>query len=193
MKQSLNDIWKLLADAGYETDKNSVHSYIPIYEELFRPYREKEINFLEIGLFQGNSLRLWEKYFTNGNIHGIDCSETPHGGMADLRPMIAEGTHNIHIMDGTSETDIERVFGDMKFDIVLDDSSHDLSAQLQTVRIFKNRLSENGMIVIEDLQDIDNDKYAFGEITGDMGVAIVDLRHKKLRYDDCLIILKNKA
>lgn len=191
--KKLKEIWQELADAGFETDKGSVHSYVEFYETLFQPYRGKEINFLEIGLFAGNSMRMWEKYFTNGNVHGIDCSELPHGGMADLRPMIAEGTHNIHIMDGTNEADIERVFGDVKFDIVLDDGAHNLSAQLQTVRIFKNRLSKNGMIVIEDLQDIDNDKYAFEEFTEGMDAAIVDLRHKKFRYDDCLLILKNKA
>ena len=56
-------------------DKGTVHSYIPEYERLFEPYRDKEINILEIGIAYGESLELWDKYFNNAKIFGADIHE----------------------------------------------------------------------------------------------------------------------
>lgn len=192
MLKSLNEIWNELNEQGYGSDKGSVHSYLPLYEQILEPYRETAMKVLEIGIFKGASLLMWEQYFTQAKVHGIDCSETPINGMADLRPLIEEGTHNIHIMDGTSEEQIDKEFGNTKFNIVIDDSSHDLTAQLQTINIFKNRLAENGMIILEDLQDIDKDRWIFDAMSSEFLVDIIDLRKEKFRYDDVLIIIKNK-
>lgn len=182
----LQEIW---LDMPLKSDKGDIHSYLNVYERILEPYRLTSKNILEIGLFNGASLLLWEQYFS-GTVHGIDCSETPHDGMADLRPLISEGTHNIHIMDGTSEDAIQKEFGNTKFDVVIDDGSHQLIHQLQTVNIFKNRLSENGIIILEDIQDLDKDRWVFEGL--DMEIEIIDLRYIKVRYDDVLILLKNK-
>ncbi len=184
--KTLQEIWLKMP---LQSDKGDIHSYLNTYESILSPYRLTAKHILEIGLFNGASLLLWEQYFP-GTVHGIDCSETPHDGMADLRPLIAEGTHNIHIMDGTSESAIQKEFGDMKWDVVIDDGSHQLEHQLQTVNIFKHRLSENGIIIIEDIQNLDKDRCIFEGL--DMDVQIIDLRRSKNRYDDVLIILKNK-
>ena len=192
MKQ-LKEIWQELSDKCYETDKGSVHSYVDAYEQILKPYRETAMNVLEIGLFNGNSLRMWEQYFTNASVHGIDCDEQPHGGMADLRPMILSGKHNIHILDGTSEEQVDKEFAGVKFNVVWDDGSHLLETQLQTINIFKNRLAENGMIILKDIQDIDKDKWVFDLMSSAFDVQVIDLRSVKGRYDDCLIIIKNKA
>ena len=74
-----------------------------------------------------------------------------------------------------------------------DDGSHLLETQLQTINIFKNRLAENGMIILEDIQDIDKDKWVFDLMSSAFDVQVIDLRSVKGRYDDCLIIIKNKA
>lgn len=192
MKQSLQEIWQELANEGYETDKGSIHAYIPVYEQILEPYRETAKNVIEIGIFHGNSLRMWERYFTNASVFGVDCSDQPINGMADLRPMIASGKHNIHILDGTSDEQIEKEFAGVKFDIVWDDGSHLLEHQLQTVKIFGKRLAPNGIIILEDIQDLDKDMWAFEALTSEYDVTVADLRSKKGRYDDCLIIIKNK-
>ena len=165
MKQ-LKEIWQELSDKG------SVHSYVDAYEQILKPYRETAMNVLEIGLFNGNSLRMWEQYFTNASVHGIDCDEQPHGGMADLRPMILSGKHNIHILDGTSEEQVDKEFAGVKFNVVWDDGSHLLETQLQT---------------------INKDKWVFDLMSSAFDVQVIDLRSVKGRYDDCLIIIKNKA
>lgn len=170
-------------------DKNSVHSYLPVYEEIFAPYRHTAKNILEIGLMSGESLRMWTEYF-DGKVYGIDCSETPINGLADLRPIISEGKHNIIIGDATSEEVIENNFKDIKFDIVIDDGSHLLEHQIQTINIFKNRMVKGGLIILEDIQNIDKDRWVFDAMSGDISVQVLDRRNIKGRYDDCLVILK---
>lgn len=191
MEQSLREIWKTLAAQGYKSDKGDIHSYLPVYEEILAPYRYTAKNILEIGVFRGDSLRLWDSYFS-GEVHGIDCSETPHDGMADLRPMINSGKHNIHILDGTSQEAIEKEFGDTKWDIVLDDSNHDIAAQVQTINIFKNRMTENSLLIIEDVQNLDKDRWVFDAMSSEFSVEIIDLRETKKRYDDVLILIRKK-
>ena len=51
---------KLLSNPNINTDKYYVHSYMPVYEMLFKDYREKNINFLEIGVQNENSLELFK-------------------------------------------------------------------------------------------------------------------------------------
>lgn len=188
--ESLQQIWDRLNEQGYGSDKGSVHSYLPLYEQILAPYRDTALNVLEIGIFKGDSLRLWESYFTKANVHGIDCDEQPHGGMADLRPMIETGQHHIHIMDATDEVKIKEVFRDTKWDVIWDDAAHHIEQQVQLINVFKNRMNKGAIYIIEDVQDIDKDKWIFDSMSGNFTVDILDCRNTKRRYDDCLVILK---
>ncbi len=170
-------------------DKDTVHSYIDIYEDLLAPYRTTAKNILEVGLFSGESLKMWEEYFADGIVSGIDISDTPHGGLADLRPMIEEGTHNIHIFDATNENEIKKRFGKVKFDVIIDDAAHSIEQQLELYEKWKSKLSPNGIYIIEDIQDIDKDRKKFENLNPDKTIGIIDLRHVKNRYDDVLVII----
>jgi hypothetical protein len=185
----LQEIWNKLSLQGYASDKGDIHSYLPVYEEILAPYRETAKNVLEIGLFHGHSLRMWEQYFTNADVYGIDCSETPHDGMADLRPMIAEGTHNINIMDACNKSEVKKVFEGKMFDCIIEDAGHAISQQFELYSIWKKYLSPNGIYIIEDVQDIDNDISRLKCIDPDKEIKIIDRRYLKNRYDDVLIII----
>ena len=57
--QSLKEIYKkysVIGDTG-GGDKGTTHSYIEHYEKLLEPYR-KSSNFLEIGMWEGSSLKM---------------------------------------------------------------------------------------------------------------------------------------
>jgi hypothetical protein len=60
----------------FHTDKNSRHTYLKHYDELFYPFQNKEIKLLEIGVLQGGSLMLWNKYFSKCTLFGIDIDIT---------------------------------------------------------------------------------------------------------------------
>jgi hypothetical protein len=164
-------------------DKNTSHSYLPVYEEILKPYRRKrDANILEIGLMSGESLRMWTEYFS-GNVFGIDCSIKPIDGKADLTKAIEDGLY-ISIGDATNPADLERYYSGLKFDVVIDDGSHNIEDQVKTHYILKDYMAEGSIYIIEDIQDIDAKKHLFWE------GEIIDRRHIKNRYDDVLVIYR---
>jgi spermidine synthase len=185
--KTLQQIWDELP---LKSDKGSVHSYLPVYEEILAPYRDTAKNVLEIGLFNGASMRMWAKYFTKAKIHGVDCSLLPHDGMASLVPLISEGLHNvqIHIFDAENEEEVAKRFSGIKFDVIIEDAGHHVEQQLKIYSVLKNYLNDDGIYIIEDIQDIRKDRHDFYTEIG--YVEIIDLRDVKGRYDDVLIVIK---
>jgi len=188
---TLKTIYENLCNSGFESDKGTVHSYIEVYEEILAPYRESALNVLEIGLFKGNSLRMWQRYF-KGAVYGVDCDVMPHGGMADLTDMIISNEWNIKIFDATNAEIIKDNFGDIKFDVIIEDAGHAVEQQVELYNIWKNYLTPNGIYIIEDVQDIDNTRFTFENLDNSKNITILDLRNKKDRYDDVLVIIKDK-
>ena len=45
------------------TDKNTVHSYLDLYQELLCVKKETAKNILEIGIHGGGSIKLWHDFF----------------------------------------------------------------------------------------------------------------------------------
>ena len=139
-------------------DKGTVHSYIPEYERLFEPYRDKEINILEIGIAYGESLELWDKYFNNAKIFGADIHEKEifsdkikPGGYKD------DDRFTIWISDATKPEFLD-VIGDTKFDIIIDDGSHILQDQVKTFNLMKPLMNPGGIYVIEDVANVIADR-----------------------------------
>lgn len=61
-------------DTDKQTDKGK-HGYLDIYENYFQSVRYSKFNLLEIGVWSGSSLRLYEEYFPKAIITGIDKAE----------------------------------------------------------------------------------------------------------------------
>lgn len=192
--ETLTEIWQRLPD---KSDKFSVHSYGEVYEKLLAPYRHTALNVLEIGCFNGASIRMWAEYFTQAKINGIDCSVTPHDGMADLKPLQQDilnskpydrlfNTH-IHIFNAEDVTEVSRRFFGTKFDVIIEDAGHDIEQQLNIFVIFNQYLSNGGIYIIEDIQDIDKHSYIF---KSDPGWQVLDRRSIKNRYDDVIAIYR---
>ena len=173
---------------GNASDKGSVHSYIELYEKLLRGYREVEGNVLEIGVFGGDSILMWEEYFTRAKVWGMDLCEQPLN-VKDLRPMIEVGTHNLVFGDASNPEDVAGLFGDMVFGVIIDDGCHVLEVQLKTYEVFRHLLAPGGIYIIEDIQDIDANRGAFEQIDARRNVSIIDNRPIKARYDDVLVVI----
>ena len=52
----------------YGTDKVQ-HGYTLYYNELFKNSKNDKFNFLELGIFKGSSILMWNEYFINANIY----------------------------------------------------------------------------------------------------------------------------
>lgn len=136
-------------------DKGSKHKYHIIYESIFEPLRDKEINILEIGVFDGASLKVWLDYFPNANIYGIDLFSRV--AMEDVQVLNEERCQAIK-GDSTNIATAELVkkqWPGVKFDIIIDDALHVPEANAKTMHNFFPLLKENGMYSIEDVWPLD--------------------------------------
>ena len=129
--------------------------YTDVYIKLFDEIRNDEINFLEIGIFQGRSLAMWSDYFSNGNIYGIDINITEFDIMKPkLESMGAFKNGNLCDVIQGSSLDI-KTRGDNDepyFHIIIDDGAHSYKAQVETFNNFYPLLMEGGTYVIEDTE-----------------------------------------
>lgn len=169
-------------------DKGTVHSYIGVYESILAPYRDTAHSMLEIGVFHGESLRMWEQYFSSAKVVGVDLNDHPHD--FDLKPMIAEGTHNLVFLDASNSELVESAFADTYFDVIIEDASHALVHQFSMYENFRTHLSPGGIYIIEDVADIDTHRQKFMDIDPSKSVEIIDRRHIKDRFDDVLIVIR---
>jgi hypothetical protein len=180
---------KYKGDKGW-SDKGTIHSYIEVYEHLLAPYRSVSgANVLEIGLMSGHSMRMFEEYFEIGTVYGIDITDQPVGGQADLRPMIAEGYHRIHLFDAANGAEAEIHFGGTKFSVVIEDANHDIEQQVAIYKNFKSRMTSDGIYIMEDIQFLDRDRGILESIDPERRVRIIDRRNIKGRYDDVLVVI----
>src|ERR1700759_5173107 len=55
-----------------EGTNKSDFGFLEFYEPLFEPFRYNTFNLVEIGVYQGASLRTWRTYFPHAQIIGVD-------------------------------------------------------------------------------------------------------------------------
>ena len=179
----------LLSYPEISTDKGTGHSYMDVYHKLFSNIKYSAKNVLEIGIFEGGSMILWHDYFENAIIHGVDI-------IVENIPEFLNEYDRIKTYLGGAynyEEFIEPTFKDMKFDLIIDDGSHELHTQKRFVKHYFPLLSENGILIIEDIQDVDFCKEIINEFPEEVRdkVQIIDRRGVKNRYDDILIVYDN--
>lgn len=166
------------------TDKNTVHSYAPVYDRIFAPIRESTKTVLEIGVLTGAALVALEDYFPNATIHGIDISFN----------YLSFGTDRSRIrlwnMDGTSpETPIRL---DTRFDLIIEDASHIPEHQVKSLDIFAPFLTPGGTYIIEDIEGA-YEKALQPQLRSvadkhNLTMEWIDLRPVKQRNDDILAV-----
>jgi hypothetical protein len=128
----------------FGTDKSSVeHDYARQYERAFAPLKEADIDLLEIGVASGASLRMWEQFFPNARLVGVDIID-------DCRRHAGER----RIIEIGSQIDPEFLDGLMsKYSptIIIDDGSHIAEHIEFTFNRLFPKLRPGGCYVIEDL------------------------------------------
>jgi SAM-dependent methyltransferase len=178
--KTLNEIYEKYKSPEGHGDKGTAHTYIDEYQKLLDSYRNKS-TVLEIGLCMGESLRMWEEYFIDSEVIGIDISSN------HLKTLIEENNHNIIIGDATNKNILD-FLSEKMFDVIIDDGSHKLDDQIKTFNIFKDRMKPKGIYIVEDVLNINNVKNIFSSLHDN--IQIIDNRHIKNRHDDVLIIYK---
>lgn len=164
--------------AKYPSDKLSAHSYCPIYEELFAPYRQSATAILEIGIEHGQSLRAWREYFMFAHIYGMDNEASKIFRDNRITCVHCDTTERDRILA------IRHSLPD--FDIIIDDASHVVTEQIWSVAVFWPKLKPGGIMVIEDIlypQYLELFQ-CFQNVT------LHDLRHVRNQHDDMLAVIR---
>lgn len=175
----------LTKNPKFWTDKGCCHSYTDYYDSLFEKYIDKPVKILEVGIFRGASLYLWDNYFKHKDtkIYGLDIQNTIYPELIKLY------TDRVNITTGKDcyiEENIPEDVKNEKWDIIIDDGSHVLQHQLDFYKIYEKFLSEDGILIIEDVQSVENLDIITNTYTD---LTQIDLRKNKDRYDDLLAVL----
>lgn len=175
------------------TDKNTEHSYLTLYDELLNPIKDTANNVLEVGIGDfveknGGSILLWSNYFSKALVHGVDI--LPKSRVLD------ELLQNDKIIlytevDAYDNTFISNNFQNKKFDFLIDDGPHTLESQKKFIELYLPLLTENGILIIEDVQDITwlDELINITPEEFKPFIKTYDLRENKKRYDDIVFTI----
>lgn len=130
----------------YDLDKGlRHHNYTSVYDKIFLEKRLEVKNVLEIGIANGNSLRMWRDYFPNAQIYGIDN---------EASTIFQEDRITCFEQDQGAIETLQKLADKLpEFDIIIDDGSHEPLHQVATAKVLVTRLAPNGIYVIEDVHD----------------------------------------
>ena len=178
-----------LADNS-RTDKNTLHSYLPLYDKLLARLRHTAKNVLEVGIYNGGSIKLWRDFFVNARVHALDIMSSD--GVWD----VLKNDNNISLYTSTdayNEAFFKATFIDTntKCDFMLDDGPHTLESMKAFIRLYSQLLTENGILIIEDVQSWGWIEVLKSEVPSHLKqfIEVYDLRANKNRYDDIVFTI----
>jgi cephalosporin hydroxylase len=157
-----------------DPEQNIYHGYTLLYEKYFEQIRNEPINLLEIGIREGWSHLMWNEYFPNANIFGIDnFSDVIFSQITVELEKLKKDRLFLFCGDATNEIFVNSIFDELSLDIIIDDASHQTDQQVKSFQLFFPKLKLGGYYFIEDL-DI-NQQNSFismfgGELLGELGL-----------------------
>ena len=157
----------------YGTDKVN-HGFLKVYEELFENFKNEEMNFLEIGVFFGSSIKMWREYLPKSKIFGLDHFTGYQGNGNRFNDADKyynewsekENKENIElfVVDQSKEDNLENFaeyckMSNIKFKVIIDDGSHLMyDQQITFIKLFE-LLEPNGYYIIEDIHTSEQEGY----------------------------------
>jgi Methyltransferase domain len=130
--------------------------YFPIYTRHFSPYRGRPVRILEIGVYRGGSLDMWQWFFgSQVTLVGIDID--PDAKAA------SDPRHVVEIGDQMDPDFLRRVAEEHgPFDIIIDDGGHGMEQQIVTAETLFPLLKDGGVFLVEDSHTSYWDSYQGG-------------------------------
>jgi len=142
----------------FDNSKISIHkweNYFEIYESYFKNFQRNNIRLLEIGVQYGGSLKMWNEYFPNAKIFGIDINPDCKN-LEDDNIDIQIGSQN----DKKFLKNYAEYVGSL--DLIIDDGGHTMNQQLNTFKILFPILNDGGIYIVEDIESSYQNMYGGG-------------------------------
>lgn len=142
----MNELDAIALSLNPGPDKGSAgHYYTKYYDRHFSPRRHESLKVLEIGAWQGASLRMWQQYFQQAQIVGADINITNCIQPLPERVRLWE-------MDQSSAESLANMAKELgPWDIIIDDGSHMPLHQRITFETLWPHLNAGGLYCVEDL------------------------------------------
>jgi hypothetical protein len=171
----------------HRTDK-AEHLFTNVYDEAFSHLRDRNLRFLEVGIWMGASINMWEEYFKNAEIFAADImteserketSLTYEGGIysdIEISPKV-----KTFVVNQEKESELLTLPDDL--DIIVEDGGHSMLQQQITFNVlFNHKLKPGGYYVLEDLHTSEDIFYPAGHVWNLFG-ANEHNRTLELLYD----------
>jgi spermidine synthase len=170
-------------DNARGTDKLTLHSYGPMYDEIFcKLSQRKSVRVVEIGVYSGAFLKAVCDFLPSARAFGVDIDTS--------RVRFSDPRMTVYHADATIPTSLDLLAGET-YDLIIDDASHLPEHQIATLDLFAPLLTEGGVYVIEDIatDSLEEQLRRKASVHG-LTLRMVDLRSVKGRYDDLVAILE---
>jgi len=117
--------------------------HLSLYEKWFSPFQVDEFSLLQIGVREGDTLKLWRDTFPNAKIFGIDI----------VQDCYLEGESRITtiIGDAGNLTFLKQMMPLPNLKIIIDDAGHQYDQQITSFKFFSPQLPIGGIYVMEEL------------------------------------------
>lgn len=176
------------------TDKNTTHTYLPLYNVLLERLKETAQNVLEVGVGEGGSIKLWRDYFQNAQVYGLDILPKTYFKQdifADSRIIMNVGI-NAYDVNFFQETFLDK---NLRFDFMLDDGPHTLQSQIDFIKLYSQLLTKDGILIVEDVQSMDWLPQLIQQTPDHLKqyIRTYDLRKNKNRYDDIVFTIDKRV
>jgi len=178
---SIKPIFKLAPYFDPEhTDKDTIHSYLPVYEKLLENYQDIPFNIMEVGIQRGGSILGWLKAFPKAQVLGVDCQKSVEiSGSARYTELIT----NAYDEDFLAQVPPQ--------DFIIDDGSHAFNDILFACKHYPKLLKPGGTLIIEDVPDmLWIPKFRAVATAQGCTTEVIDLRANKKRWDDVLLVIR---
>ena len=116
-----------------------------LYDEVLAGWQGRDVSFLEIGIYKGGSLPMWQGFLGAGS-RLVFCDIDPA-----CRDLALPGT-TVEIGDQADPAFLERLGqAHGPFDLVVDDGGHKMHQQIASFRHLWPRLRDRGLYIVEDV------------------------------------------
>jgi len=143
---NLQDI-ALTSYNSQDGDKHKHHfqgtTHFQRYQKHLEIFKDDTFNFLEIGISAGHSLHVWEAFFQNATIYGIDIANKSQHARDRIKTRMGNQ------IDDTFMNSVGEEAG--KFKVILDDGSHLGEHMIHTLKTMWKFLEPGGFYIIEDM------------------------------------------
>ena len=142
----------------FKPNQQPGHGYSIFYEKKLEIYKNKNLNILEIGSYAGASAAAFTKYLPKSKIYCFDVNISNFKYKSENIYVYGIDINNQKKVFKT----LNKIFSEQnfsKFDLIIDDGSHNLSDILVSLKFFFKYVKNEGLYIIEDYKHPNYYKY----------------------------------